>query len=231
MGLSKEEVTWRVFIVDDDQDLCETVKELLEPDGFSVEFTLNPAELLDLDDDHVPDLLLLDQNLSGQKGTDWLNTIKNKQRFAHLPVIMLTGVDESENKVLALNLGADDYVIKPFSARELIARIRAVLRRTSPKDKPTQIQSKGLVVDRLTHQLILNGTEIPVTLSEFKIVYELVKNKDAVLTRDHLREMALGKSNVTDRTIDVHVAALRKKLGNWSKGIKTVRGVGYRYSE
>ena len=219
------------LLVDDDKEVCESVKDLLELEDISVQFTLNPHDLLTLLEEAVPDVLLLDQNLAGQKGTDWLEKLKQQQRFAQIPIIMLTGNQAEQDKVEALDLGADDYVVKPFSPSELAARIRAVIRRIAPAPTdPEKIKSKGLTVDRLTHQVILDGNEITVTLTEFKIVYELLKNKNEVLTRDHLREMALGKTNVTDRTIDVHLASLRKKLGPWADDIKTIRGVGYRYS-
>ncbi len=221
----------QALLIDDDADVCESVKHLLELEGFNVDFSVNVSDLIPRLEESVPDILLLDQNLAGQKGTDWLKILRSKKRFLNIPVIMLTGVHDNSEKVNALNSGADDYVVKPFSPTELGARIKAVLRRVAPAtDELTRHEANGLVADRLTHQLLLNGQEISVTLTEFKIIFELLKNQNEVLSRDHLREMALGKSNVTDRTIDVHLAALRKKLGVWAEGIKTIRGVGYRYT-
>ncbi len=222
----------KALLLDDDRAVCESVKQLLELEGFYVEYILDPCELLNRIEQEVPDILLLDQNLSGQKGTDWLQTIRKKQRYMKLPIIMLTGEYNDSEKVRALDFGADDYVVKPFSPTELAARIRAVLRRLNPtSEKFPKIEANGLSIDKLAHEVVLNGEVIPVTLTEFNIIYELLKNINEVLTRDHLREMALGKSNVTDRTIDVHMAALRKKLGDWAEDICTIRGVGYRYAQ
>ncbi|MCB0357122.1 MAG: response regulator transcription factor [Bdellovibrionales bacterium] len=221
----------QAILVDDDKEVCESVKELLEYEEIKVKFIVNPSDLLVSLEESLPDVLLLDQNLAGQNGLDWLSKLKTFQRFSQIPIIMLTGDKTEKNKVLALDTGADDYVCKPFSAPELAARIRAVVRRVSPTPtQPDKIESNGLIVNRVTHQVTLHGREVILTLTEFKIVFELLNNKNEVLSRDHLREMALGKTNVTDRTIDVHLASLRKKLGDWAKDIKTVRGVGYRYS-
>ena len=221
-----------VLLVDDDQEVCESVQTLLELEGLNVSYINDPVQLIAKIDELSPEVLLLDQNLSGHKGTDWLKTLRSHQVHKTLPVIMLTGVQGSEDKVQALDIGADDYVVKPFSPKELAARIRAVTRRVHPVKVgggPTKLEDNGLVVDKSTYQITLNNNEIPVTLTEFKIVFELIKQKGEVLTRDQLRDVALGKASVTDRTIDVHLAALRKKLGPWADNIKTIRGVGYRY--
>ncbi|MCB9026057.1 MAG: response regulator transcription factor [Bdellovibrionaceae bacterium] len=221
----------RALLLDDDQEICESIKDLLILEGIRVEYILNPSDLLSLLGKTKPDVLLLDQNLAGQKGTDWLCKLKKQPEYAKIPIIMLTGVDTEKDKVFALDSGADDYVVKPFLPSILAARIRAVLRRSSSVNfNGMQMESNGLKIDKSTHQLLLNNLEIPVTLTEFKIVYELIKHKNEVLSRDSLRESALGKTNVTDRTIDVHLASLRKKLGSWAEDIKTVRSVGYRYA-
>ncbi|MCB0391614.1 MAG: response regulator transcription factor [Bdellovibrionales bacterium] len=231
LDLGSRDLSINALLVDDEQDICESVKDLLELENINVQFIINPHDLPFLLEEKLPDVLLLDQNLAGQRGTDWILKIKEQRRYAHIPIIMLTGNQGEQDKVEALNIGADDYVVKPFSPSELAARIRAVLRRVNPGPvSPETIESNGLVVNRLTHQVTLHGKEISLTLTEFRIVFELLNNKNEVLSRDHLREMALGKTNVTDRTIDVHLASLRKKLGSWADSIKTIRGVGYRYS-
>ncbi|MBK7843250.1 MAG: response regulator transcription factor [Bdellovibrionales bacterium] len=143
---------------------------------------------------------------------------------------MLTGLDNENEKVEALELGADDYILKPFSSEELGARVRAVLRRVQTESGIDKLEDGDLKIDLQAYKVAAKGKEIYLTLTEFRILTELIKQKGKVLTRDRLRETALGNLNVTDRTIDVHMASLRKKLYEISPVIETVRGVGYRYS-
>jgi DNA-binding response OmpR family regulator len=222
---------YRTLIVDDDKEICEALSESLDMEGIAADSISEPNLIMEKLGTGDYQLILLDQNLSGQKGTDWLKLIRKTPKFNDIPVIMLTGDFESKDKVKALDIGADDYVVKPFSVGELAARIRAVLRRHI-KLKPTDIiDENGLHLNKRTHEVSLNGNPISLTLTEFNLLSEILSYQDEILTRDHLRQNAIGKVNVTDRTIDVHMAAIRKKLGTWADDIATIRGVGYRYAK
>jgi DNA-binding response OmpR family regulator len=168
--------------------------------------------------------------MPGKSGKEIMKEIRSSARFSEVPVMMVTGLDGEAEKIEALEMGADDYVTKPFSIREVIARANALARRSKAAHKSQQqnLVVKELTVDFAAHKVLLKGQEIALTLTEFKILVELLKQSGLVLTRDKLRERALGNLNVTDRTIDVHMASLRKKLKEMGDTIETVRGVGYR---
>ncbi|MCB0415402.1 MAG: response regulator transcription factor, partial [Bdellovibrionales bacterium] len=155
---------------------------------------------------------------------------QSNSRF--VPVLMISGDDEENAKVTTLEVGADDYVVKPLNPRELVARVNAVLRRvTSGEDGVDgKLSYEGLDIDLKSHRVLYRQDEVYLTLTEFKILVELVKEQGRVLSRDILRKRALGNLNVTDRTIDVHMASLRKKITLCADSIKTIRGVGYRFA-
>jgi DNA-binding response OmpR family regulator len=159
-----------------------------------------------------------------------IKEIRSSANFSEIPIMLVTGLDSEAEKIQALELGADDYVTKPFSVKEVIARCHALMRRSKAAHKAEQanLTVKDLNVDFAAHRVMLRGKEVPLTLTEFKILVELLRQAGQVLTRDKLREKALGNLNVTDRTIDVHIASLRKKLEDMGDNIETVRGVGYR---
>jgi two-component system phosphate regulon response regulator PhoB len=227
----------RVLVVDDEPDICELVKDLLGREGFKVESTLSSEGILKILENFKPDLVLVDFMLPGG-GLEMINLLRAHPTWKNLSIIVITGADAEIYKVEALDSGADDYVVKPFSAKELSARIRAVLRRSQAREKGDEVQTdgpevlktEGLVMDLKSHRVLKDGTEVYLTLTEFRILSELLKRQGNVLSRDQLREKALGNFNVTDRTIDVHMASLRKKLDRYSNYIHTIRGVGYRYN-
>jgi two-component system phosphate regulon response regulator PhoB len=232
----------KVMVVEDESDIREILKNLLEEEGFQVVALDNGMNLLEELKSNRPDLLLLDQILPGKTGVEALREVRASQNFGRLPVIMVTGLSGEEDKVNALDIGADDYVTKPFYPKELAARIKALARRSdgvvpatettsAPKAAGSKIVRDGLVIDFSAHRVTVEGNEVALTLTEFKILSELLKQAGQVLTREKLRERALGNLNVTDRTIDVHMASLRKKLGDLGDQIETVRGVGYRFTE
>lgn len=175
-------------------------------------------------------MILLDQMMPGKTGKQVIMEVRSHARFCELPIMVVTGLDGEEEKIQALEIGADDYVIKPFSIRELIARVHALARRAKAAHKSQQksLVVKELSVDFVSHKVTHCGRELPLTLTEFRILCELLKQSGQVLSRDILRERALGNLTVTDRTIDVHMASLRKKLDGIGDSIETVRGVGYR---
>lgn len=223
----------RILIVDDDQEIRDFLADTLSDEGFGVRTIGGGGEVNSALQDFSPDILLLDYRMPGQSGVDVMKNLRSSEEHAGLPVIMVTGVDGEEEKLAAFELGADDYVVKPFLPRELAARIRAVLRRaqsaTVGQQSKDKISSAGLLIDLRSHRVHLRGEEVYLTLTEFRILVELLRNDGAVLSRDDLRSQALGNLNVTDRTIDVHMASLRKKLPEHGACIGTVRGVGYRY--
>ena len=231
----------KVMVVEDESDIREILKNLLEEEGFEVVTLDNGMNLLEELTSNRPDLLLLDQILPGKTGVEAVREVRASQNFGRLPIIMVTGLSGEEDKVNALDLGADDYGTKPFYPKELAARIKALSRRsdaviagnvsTPIKSIEDKISRDGLVIDFSAHRVTIDGSEVALTLTEFKILSELLKQAGQVLTREKLRERALGNLNVTDRTIDVHMASLRKKLGTIGNQIETVRGVGYRFTD
>lgn len=241
----KGKASMKVMVVEDEHDIRDILKNLLEEEGFEVVALENGLRIMEELGAHSPDLLLLDQMLPGKTGVEAVREVRSSEQFANLPIIMVTGLSGEDDKVNALDLGADDYVTKPFYPKELAARIKALARRTDrsvgavpgvqapaavggPQDKI----SRGPVnIDFSAHRVTVDNQEILLTLTEFKILGELLKQSGQVLTREKLRERALGNLNVTDRTIDVHMASLRKKLGTIGHQIETVRGVGYRFSD
>ncbi len=240
-NLSQQKI--KVLVVEDELEIRRILKELLEAQGFAVETLSSGNAIIHQLDAHTPQALLVDQMMPGLSGTEVIKLIRAEERFQNLPIIMVTALTGEEEKVFALDLGADDYVTKPFQARELGARIHAVVRRSMarqnvlPKHEPTTEASPGEVgelrqgpirVELRSYRAFVGDQELHLTLTEYKILLELLRQSEDVLTREQLRDRALEGAHVTDRTIDVHMASLRKKLGAPGELIETVRGVGYR---
>lgn len=177
-----------------------------------------------------PNVVVLDHTMPGKNGKAVIREVRSDAKSSEVPILMLTGLGSEEEKIAALELGADDYMTKPFSLRELVVRIQALVRRSELSHKSTQtsLVLENLNLDLKAHKAYLSGNPLQLTLTEYRILAELMRQGGQVLTRDQLRERALGNLNVTDRTIDVHMAALRKKLEGMGDRIETIRGVGYR---
>jgi two-component system alkaline phosphatase synthesis response regulator PhoP len=223
----------RILVIDDEKDLIELVRYNLENDGFSVRDAMDGEAGLAMAVREHPDVILIDLMLPGMDGLEVCRSLRSNERTAHIPLIMLTAKSAESDRVLGLELGADDYITKPFSPRELTARIKAVLRRTSlPQTSPEVIQKGELMID-LTRRMVSCGAEpIPLTATEFRLLEFLAHHPGRVHTRYQLIDNVLGKEiSVLDRTIDVHITGLRKKLGNCGRWIETVRGFGYRFKE
>ncbi len=224
----------KVMVVEDERDIRDILKSLLEDEGFEVVALPDGQNIIEDLRSNAPDLLLLDQVLPGKNGIEALREVRANQQYARLPVIMVTGLSGEQDKVGALDVGADDYVTKPFFPKELTARIKALVRRSSLAGsggtETERIELQGIAMDFTEHRVWVEAAEVSLTLTEFKILGELLRQNGQVLSRERLRERALGNLNVTDRTIDVHMASLRKKLGAAGNRVETVRGVGYRYS-
>ncbi|MCG3182310.1 MAG: Phosphate regulon transcriptional regulatory protein PhoB [Planctomycetes bacterium] len=225
----------RILIIEDEPDIIEVLKYNLEKNHFSVASAASGEAGLKAAGELLPDLVLLDLMLPGIDGLEVCRRLRDDQRTRDIPVVMLTAKGTESDVVVGLTLGADDYIVKPFNTSELMARIKAVLRRTEPREGEAQgeiLTSGPLRVDLSKHVASLDGAPIELTLSEFKLLTFLMKKKGRVFTRDQLLDAVVGPDVfVTARNIDVHVAALRKKLGKYGGCIITVRGVGYRFEE
>ena len=220
----------RVLIIEDEDEIRNFMVSQFKEGGFESLGLPSGENVLAAMETFCADLILLDQMMPGKSGKEVIREIRTSLKFSETPIMMVTGLDGESEKIDALNSGADDYVTKPFSIREVIARAGALHRRCQATHISSQnkIETKDLVVDLKVHKVTHHGQDVPLTLTEFKILCELLRQSGQVLTRDSLRERALGNLNVTDRTIDVHMASLRKKLNEMGDQIETVRGVGYR---
>ena len=222
----------RVLVVDDDTKTVELVKLYLKRDGYRVITAYDGIEALRLAREGHPDLIVLDLMLPGINGLEICRTLRTE---SDVPVIMLTAKTTDQDKLVGLDLGADDYVTKPFSPRELAARVRAVLRRLPGERGPDQIKHGGLCVDFLKHEAFLAGKPLNLTTVEFKLLAALIKEPGRVFSRAQLIENALGHDfEGFDRTIDVHILNLRRKLEldpSHPRYIKTVYGAGYKLVE
>ena len=225
----------RILVVEDEGDLREVLAYNLTRERFRVYTARDGATAWDLLLQKKPDLVLLDLMLPDTDGTDFCRKIRAHETLRRTPVIMLTAKGEESDIVLGLGVGADDYVTKPFSVKEVVARVQAVLRRgADAADMPsTRLLAYGpLTVDPDRHEVRLEGSPVRFTATEFRLLHFLAKRPGRVWTRDELLRRVLGEEVIrVDRNIDVHVRAIRKKLGAHRDFIETVRGVGYRFSD
>ena len=221
---------YRILVVDDEEDLCEILKFNLENEGYFVDTANSAEEALKMELTQY-DLLLLDVMMGEISGFKMANMLKKNKATASIPIIFITAKDTENDTVTGFNLGADDYISKPFSLREVIARVKAVLRRTSPtqgKEVQEQLQYKGLLVDITKKKVSIDGIEISLTKKEFEILLLLLQNKGRVFSReDILAKVWQEEVYVLDRTIDVNITRLRKKISEYGKCIVTRLGYGY----
>ncbi|RJR30208.1 MAG: response regulator [Candidatus Latescibacterota bacterium] len=223
-----------ILVVDDEEDILELVSYNLVKAGYRVTKAASGEEAIKSARAKPPDLVLLDLMLPGVDGFEVCNTLKRDPRTANVPVVMLTARGEEPDIVAGLELGADDYITKPFSPRVMIARIRAVLRRKTkaPAEESAVIKLKDLVIHPGRHEVAARGKKIDLTSTEFRVLHLLARRPGWVFTRQQIIDAARGDEYpVTDRSVDVHIVGLRKKLGALGERIETVRGVGYRYRE
>jgi len=222
-----------VLVIDDEKDLLELVRYNLTKEGYDVIAAQKGEAGLEIAFQHKPDLILLDVMMPGMDGLEVCRRLRGDERTGRIPLIMLTARGAESDRVVGLELGADDYVTKPFSPRELIARVRAVMRRVHAAAEPREVRRHGdLVLDSGRHEVTYRGKPIPLTATEFRILEYLLSRPGRVLSRSDILESALGDDvAVTDRTVDVHVTAIRRKLGRAGELLETVRGFGYRFRE
>ncbi len=220
-----------VFVVDDDMAICQLVGVLLGNEGYKVFELTNVQEALKLMDRVLPDIMLVDWMMPGLSGWDLLRHVRKKQSTRNIPVIMLTAKSDEDSIVAGLQGGADGYVTKPFSGRELVARIDALLRRTHSEADVEQITVGELLLDLSEHRLLVRGRELVVSPIEFKLLHFFMKHPNKVFSRNRILDNVWGvNAYVEERTVDVQVRRLRKSLEvcGCDQLIETVRGVGYR---
>lgn len=219
-----------VLVVDDDVNICELIRLYLEKEGFEVLAVHNGKSALDVFADSAPNIVILDIMLPGMDGWQVCREIR---KISNIPIIMLTAKGETFDKVLGLELGADDYIVKPFDPKELVARVKAVLRRYERSDFDVkEVVFPNLVINKSTYVVKLNGKEIDLPPKELELLYFLASNPNKVFTREQLLENVWGYDFYGDsRTVDVHIKRLREKLDQpgqvWQ--LKTVWGVGYKF--
>lgn len=221
----------RILVVDDEQDLCEILKFNLEIEGYQVE-TANSAEEALEKDIASYNLLLLDVMMGGMSGFQLAKQLKNSEVTAHIPIIFLTARDTENDTVTGFNLGADDYISKPFSIREVMVRVRAVLRRTASRlegaEEPAVISYQGLLLNLDKKSVSVDGEDVPFTKTEFELLRLLLVERGRVFSRQELIDRVWPKDVlVLDRTVDVNITRMRKKIGKFAKCIVTRLGFGY----
>lgn len=224
-----------IFVVEDDESIRTMVVYALNGSGYAAQGFPDGRSFFAAMDSSVPDLVLLDIMLPGEDGLSILRRLRASQRTAQLPVIMLTAKTAEIDKVRGLDLGADDYVSKPFGILELLSRIRAVARRTVEPGRTAAQQEddvceyRNIRIDEASHIVTVDGAEVALTRKEFKLLCDLMHNQGRVLTRDQIMEQVWGFDyGGATRTVDIHINTLRKKLGDDGSLIQTVRGVGYK---
>lgn len=222
----------RIVIIEDDPDIAELLRFNLEEEGYRVDVSPKGSTGLDRVRDRPPNLLILDLMLPDMSGLEVCKRVRSQESLARLPILMLTAKGEEIDRIVGFEVGADDYVTKPFSVRELLLRVRALLRRSEVPAVPKTILRAGdLEVDTVGQRVRIGGEEIRLTATEFKLLQHILEHPARLLTREHLLSRVWDYSDeVESRTVDAHVRRLRKKLGEMGNIIETVHGAGYRYN-
>ncbi len=222
-----------LLVIDDEQAICELLTTALEMAGFRVLVANNAKDGLNLIYDEQPDLLLLDWMLPGTSGIELARRLKRDSQTAEMPIIMLTARGEEDHKIQGLDAGADDYVTKPFSTRELVSRVNAVLRRSNVMAAEQQIDIAGLCLDPVSQRISAHGKHLALGPTEFRLLAFFMARPERAFTREQLLTQVWGaNTDLSDRTIDVHIRRLRKYLEphGFAEFLQTVRGTGYRFS-
>lgn len=223
-----------VLVVEDEEAIREMLTMALEQAGFNVVALSDALAASQAVEENAPDLILLDWMLPGISGVEWAKRLKRSEALSEIPIILLTARGEEEDKVRGLDAGADDYITKPFSPRELVARIHAVLRRVGKIGKAGKIELGGIVLDAEQHRLHIGTAELTVSPTEFRLLEFFLTHPGRVFSRTQLLDQVWGRSTyIEERTVDVHIRRLRKILAEHQREefIQTVRGFGYRFSE
>jgi len=219
----------KILVIEDDMNIRDLVSYNFKQENFEVSVISHGSDAIRAVRNIKPDLIILDIMLPGKSGLDICREIKAKEETSSIPVIMLTAKSEEVDRIVGFEVGADDYVTKPFSPRELILRARSVLKRTTRNDLPKKtIKFKDMVIDPEKHSVSIGKKEIELTLTEFKLLTFLLQNKEKAIPREKILDHVWGySSDVFSRTIDTHITRLREKLKDYGKHLHSVRGVGY----
>ena len=227
--------TEKIVVIEDEDDILEVIAYNLKREGYEVVTSTSGEDGLEKIEKSSPHLVVLDLMLPEIDGIELCRKLKSDPLTRAIPVIMVTAKGEESDVVLGLGVGADDYITKPFSPRELVARVKAVLRRshTRPEGESRErIARGGVVIDPQRHDVQVDGDPVTLTATEFRLLHFLASHPGRVFTRDHLLSRVIGEDAIViDRNIDVHVRAIRKKLGPYRELIETIRGVGYRFKD
>ena len=224
----------KVVIIEDEPDIIEVMSYNLKREGYQVSASRRGDEGLNLVRNQSPALVLLDLMLPGTDGLSICQQLKADPITRDIPIIIVSAKGEESDVVIGLGLGADDYIAKPFSPRELLARVKAVLRRGPVReDQQTErIQIKELMIDTTRHEVVIAGVQVKLTATEFKLLFQLASQPGRAFSREQLLNRVVGEGViVVDRNIDVHIRSVRKKLGVLSHMVQTIRGVGYRFMD
>jgi len=223
----------KILVIEDDKHISKLVKYNLEKTGYDCTIVEDGEKALDVLNKQGIDLILLDIMLPKMDGFEVCRLIKQDTKLKNIPIIMLTAKGEEVDRIVGLELGADDYVIKPFSPRELMLRIKAILKRGKQEELPKDIIKRGtLIIDVPKHRVTVNNKEVELTPIEFKLLVTLIERKGRLQSRDRLLTDVWGiDAEIYTRTVDTHIKRLREKLGKAGDSIETVRGLGYRFKE
>lgn len=226
----------KILIVEDERDIVDLLQYNLQEAGFETDYVRNGADALHRAVEKSPDLILLDLMLPEVDGLIVCRLLKNDPRTKNIPIVMVTAKTEERDRIAGLELGVDDYITKPFSPKEVVLRVSAVLRRlqvgNQQAEDTKQIQRHGLTIDLDKHQVLTESGPIDLTATEFKLITLFARSPGRVFTRDILMDVIWGEEYYgIDRTVDTHVSRLRRKLGEFGEHIETVHGVGYRFKE
>lgn len=223
----------RILVVDDEAPIRQMIRFALERADFDVMEAGNASEARVVVADETPDLMVLDWMMPGQSGIELARSLRKDRDTSTLPIIMLTARTEEDDRINGLEVGADDYVTKPFSPRELVARIQAVLRRTQPDGDVEEVAAEGLIMDLAGHRVTADGQSVTLGPTEFRLLSFFMNNPERVYSRSQLLDNVWGRNvYVEERTVDVHIRRLRKVLEEhgYERFVQTVRGAGYRFS-
>ena len=225
----------KIAVIEDEADILEVIEYNLIREGYQVVSSRDGVESLKLIRREAPNLVILDLMLPGLEGLEVCRKLKADSLTALIPIIMVTAKGEESDIVLGLGVGADDYVTKPFSPKELIARVKAVLRRgvrAEVPDAESRIVCEHITIDATRHETRIDDEQVVLTATEFRLLHFLASHPGRVFTRDHLLTRAIaGGATVIERNIDVHIRSVREKLGKYRNMIETIRGVGYRFKD
>lgn len=221
-----------ITIVDDEEDILELVSVNLKKNGYDTKIYSSAKDLFKNVNKNIPDLIVLDLMLPDMDGYDICKKIKSDIALNHIPIIILSAKSDETDKIIGLELGADDYVTKPFSPKELIARVKAVLRRNSSGNDLKNSAADGKIkLDKEQFNVIADGKKVDVTMTEFKLLELLMSKKGTVFSRERILDYVWQDKDVFDRTVDVHIRHLREKLGKLGDKIKNIHGVGYKIED